>query len=116
MDEISKIRAYENLHILLWLVKDTCWVMLWETGGIIMIVPTISVAFHITWINRKIPSELFHNLAICFWIMANSIWMIGEFFFEDSLRHIAIIFFMAGLATVFIYYTIVLPKTKRPAP
>ena len=30
MVSLKKIRGYENLHILLWLLKDTCWVMLWD--------------------------------------------------------------------------------------
>lgn len=112
MFKITKIREYENLHILLWLLKDTCWVLLWETGGIIMIVPTITVALHITWISRKKISELFHNLAIVFWICANSVWMIGEFYFDDSLRPISTVFFAAGLILMFIYYAILLPRKR----
>lgn len=113
MVPLKKIREYENLHILLWLLKDTCWVMLWQTAGIIMIVPTIAVAIHITWLRRDIKSDLFHNLAVCMWISANSIWMIGEFFFDDSLRPIAMIFFIAGLITVGSYYIIVVPRNKH---
>ncbi len=113
MFKFKKIREYENLHILLWLLKDTCWVMMWEVAGIIMIVPTIGVAIHITWIRRHIKSDLFHNLAVCFWISANSIWMIGEFFFDDNLRHISTFFFIAGLVTVAIYYLVILPRMKK---
>jgi hypothetical protein len=108
-----KIREYENLHILLWLLKDTCWVMLWEVAGLIMIVPTIGVAIHITWLRRHIRADLFHNMAICFWIAANSIWMIGEFFFDDTLRPAAIIFFVSGLISVGYYYILVLPRELR---
>ena len=105
----GRIREYENLHILLWLGKDTCWVMLWKTAGLVMIIPTIGVALHITWIRRAVKSDLFHNLAICFWITANSIWMIGEFFYEDSMRPAAIVFFTAGLLCVGYYYLLVAP-------
>ena len=107
------MRNYENLHILLWLLKDTCWVMLWELGGIIMIVPTISVAIHITWLQREIKTELYHNLAVCSWITANSIWMIGEFYFDDTLRPAAIVFFVAGLLVMFYYYLVLLPRNKH---
>ncbi len=100
----NKIREYENLHILLWLLKDTCWVMVWEAGGLIMIVPTISAAIHITWIRRHIRSDLFHNLAICLWISGNSIWMIGEFFFDDTLRPLVTGLFLTGLSIVAYYY------------
>lgn len=113
MFRFTKIREYENLHILMWLLKDTCWVMNWEIAGIIMIVPTIAVAIHITWLRRNILSDLFHNLAVCFWISANSIWMIGEFYFDDTLRPVAAACFMAGLASVIYYYTRVLPKGKK---
>lgn len=111
----KKIRDYENLHILLWLLKDTCWVLLWETGGIIMIVPTIAVAIHITWLSRRITSELFHNLAVVCWICANSIWMIGEFFFDDNMRPAATVFFCAGLLLMAVYYLVLLPRKKKAA-
>jgi hypothetical protein len=113
MFRFKKIREYENLHILLWLLKDTCWVLLWEVPGLIMIVPTIGVAIHITWLRRQIRSDLFHNLAICFWISANSVWMIGEFFFDDTLRPVSTVFFILGLLSVAYYYALVLPKELR---
>ncbi|MDQ3050133.1 MAG: hypothetical protein M3Q95_04535 [Bacteroidota bacterium] len=113
MFRFTKIREYENLHILMWLLKDTCWVMNWEFAGIIMIVPTIAVAIHITWLRRDIKSDLFHNLAVCCWISANSIWMIGEFYFDDGLRPFATAFFVAGIASVTFYYVWVLPKSKK---
>ena len=48
-----------------------------------MILPTLSLAIYITWKNRAERAELFHNLAVCFWISANSIWMYGEFYLDD---------------------------------
>ncbi|MBK7388790.1 MAG: hypothetical protein IPI23_06865 [Bacteroidetes bacterium] len=111
MVSLKKIRGYENLHILLWLLKDTCWVMLWEIPGLIMIIPTIGVAFHITWFRRHVRVDLFHNLAVCCWISANSIWMIGEFFFDDKLRIPAMVLFVSGLITVAYYY---ISKSRHP--
>jgi hypothetical protein len=101
---VEKMRKFENIHILLWLLKDICWVSMSEIAGIIMIFPTLMLAMWITWKNREFPSELAHNLAICAWICANSVWMIGEFYFEDSLRPIAIVFFIIGIAIIGIYY------------
>ena len=98
------IRKIENFHILLWLVKDICWVTLSETMGVIMIVPTISFAIYIAWLSRKDKAELFHNLAVCFWISANSVWMIGEFFYNDSFREEATVFFVLGLLCIAWYY------------
>jgi hypothetical protein len=100
----TDIRRFENFHILLWLLKDLCWVTLSEAAGIIMIVPTLGLAIYITIINRFDKAEFAHNLAVCFWICANSVWMIGEFFYDDGLRPQAIVFFTLGLIVMLFYY------------
>lgn len=71
----------------------------------IMIVPTIGLAFYITFLNRSERAELVHNLAVCFWILANSTWMIGEFYFNDGTRTYAVILFIIGLAMMARYYS-----------
>lgn len=109
----GKLRDYENFHIVLWLLKDSCWVMDFKIPGLIMIIPTISVALHITWLHRQTMSELYHNLAVVSWIMANSVWMIGEFFFNDTLRPVAAVFFVIGLLLVSVYYLVVKPQQKK---
>lgn len=106
----KEIRKFENMHILMWLLKDTCWVLNYKAMGMFMVVPTLSLAFYLTWRMRTSRTELLHNLAVCSWIVANSIWMTGEFFFEDSLRHFAFIFFLIGLLLIFYYYVFHLPK------
>lgn len=111
----KKIREYENLHILLWLLKDTCWVMDWKVSGLIMIVPTLAAAFHITWLRRDLRADLFHNLAVCLWISGNSIWMIGEFFFDDNLRPVTTAFFIVGVLIVAWYYFSIF-RDKRSDP
>ncbi len=100
---IKSIRKVENMHIACWLVKDTCWVLDLQLLGIIMIFPTLFIAFFITFKFRKLVSEFYHNLAVCFWIMANTTWMIGEFYFDDSLRPVATVFFIVGLLVLIIY-------------
>jgi hypothetical protein len=107
---IKSIRKFENLHIACWLIKDTFWVLDLRVFGIIMIFPTIFLAFFITFKFRKIVSEFYHNLAVCFWIMANTTWMIGEFYFDDSLRPLATLFFIAGLLVLMIYYGFIYRK------
>ena len=104
MNSITKFRHFENFHIVLWLVKDLSWCMLSKTMGMVMITPTLLLAIYITWIHRAEKSELLHNLAIVFWICANSVWMIGEFYYEDKIRSYALIFFFAGLITAAYYY------------
>jgi hypothetical protein len=106
-----RFRKTENMHILLWLLKDLCWATNMKVPGLIMIVPTLTVALVITWQTRHTRSELFHNLAIDFWITANCSWMIGEFFKWDEniwhgygLRQFALLPFCLGLAALAYYY------------
>jgi hypothetical protein len=56
--------------------------VLWKPLGIFMIAPTLLFAIYITYLNRSDKAELAHNLAVCFWISANSVWMIGEFYMK----------------------------------
>ena len=72
--------------------------------GVSMIIPTISVAVFLTLRTRKVREEFIHNLAVVFWLCANSIWMIGEFFYNDSTRPFAVIFFAFGLITLGVHY------------
>ena len=111
----SKFRKIENLHILLWLLKDVCWALNLKYPAIFMIIPTLWVAILITYQTRKITSEFFHNLAIDFWITANCTWMIGEFFNLDEhlfgtygLRQLSIIPFSIGLMILGYYYLILI--------
>ena len=99
-----RFRAIENLHILLWLIKDTCWVQDYKLAGVIMIIPTIAVALLLTFRTRRIKEEFIHNLAVVLWLCANSTWMIGEFYFDDSMRPFAVVFFILGLVTLAVHY------------
>lgn len=109
----ERFRKIENLHILLWLVKDLCWAMLWKPLGIAMLIPTLTVAILITWQTRHLKSELFHNLAVAFWICANGYWMIIEFWgYDEELRIYTAIPFGIGLVFIATYYLIILPREK----
>lgn len=110
---LKSIRKFENLHIACWLLKDTCWVMDLRIAGMIMILPTLFLALFITIKFRKIFSELYHNLSVCFWILANTIWMVGEFFYNDSLRPISILFFIGGLIILSFYYAFIYRKLAK---
>ena len=109
---MKSIRKFENLHIFLWLLKDTCWVMDYQMLGIFMIIPTLFVALMITWRMRTIVTELFHNLAVCLWIFANSTWMVGEFFYDDTTRPYATVFFVSGLLVMTYYYLFLQGKSQ----
>ena len=115
----ARFRRVENLHILFWLIKDVCWAMNFKTLGMLMIVPTMTVALIILFQTRHILSEFIHNLAVVFWIIANCTWMIGEFWGIDEnlignigLRQMAIVPFGLGLM-VLLYYYIFLAHKKE---
>ena len=99
---MHKIRLLENLHIILWLVKDTCWLLQFKIGGIIMIFPTVFMAFYLAWKTRHDMSILLPNLAVCFWICANVVWMLGEFFDFNHIPY-ALASFSIGIVIISIY-------------
>jgi hypothetical protein len=74
------------------------------------------------WLTIK--AELAHNLAIVFWISANSYWMMSEFFGFDTMpvghitdgKHLAIIPFGIGLAILLYYYLVQRPREMKAAP
>ncbi|MCS6935560.1 MAG: hypothetical protein NZM35_10495 [Chitinophagales bacterium] len=106
------IREFENLHIVLWLLKDFCWVSEFKIAGMIMVLPTVGVGIYITWLSRFTRSDFYHNLAVCCWIIANCVWMTGEFFFNDGTRPLAKVFFISGLVLVSLYYLVFLRRDK----
>jgi hypothetical protein len=115
----ARFRRIENLHILLWLVKDLCWALNYKAVAMIMIIPTMAVALMITWQTRHILSELLHNLAVVFWITANCTWMVGEFYGWDvnligeiGLRQLAVIPFSIGLLILAYYYIFLASKAS----
>jgi hypothetical protein len=110
----AKFRALENLHILFWLVKDICWCTGFKPLGVAMIFPTLTVAIYITFKNRHVFSELAHNLAITFWIAANSMWMIFEFLGRDEqLKNYCLIPFGIGLSILIYFYVIYVPISRK---
>jgi hypothetical protein len=116
----DKIRKIENLHILFWLGKDLCWCMVWKPLGMIMIVPTLSLCLFTTWKMRNDLTELYHNIAVLLWIIANSYWMSSEFFgFDEKLlvstisgKDLAIIPFGLGILILVYFYLIVKRKFR----
>lgn len=113
----SRWRRMENMHIAFWLLKDISWCMIWKVLGIAMIFPTLTVAIIIAWRTRHIKSELAHNLAVAFWISANSYWMISEFFEFDTIiiwrdftgKHLSLVPFLAGSLILLYYYAVQRP-------
>ena len=97
------IRQFENIHIPLWLLKDSCWMMQWKTLGVVMIFPTIFVALMLAWRTRH-EEEFFVNLAILAWISANAFWMCCEFFDYLQYKDFAAIGFIIGAISISVFY------------
>ncbi len=116
-----RFRKMENLHIVFWLLKDISWCMVWRPLGIAMIFPTLIIAIIISWRTRQYMSELCHNVAITVWIIANSYWMISEFFHFDTMivygtityKYLAIIPSTIGLLMLAYYYLVWKPTHKN---
>lgn len=119
----ARYRKMENMHIIFWLLKDVSWCMVWKPLGIAMIFPTLIISIVIAWRTRQIIPELAHNLAISFWITANSYWMIAEFFgFDETVlflgiegRYFTIIPFSIGILILAYYYLFQKPKEPKEA-
>jgi hypothetical protein len=117
----ARFRKMENTHIVFWLLKDISWCMIWRTLGIAMVIPTLTIAIIIAWRTRHIKSELAHNLAVAFWISANSLWMIAEFFGFDEMtiwkeftgKHLALVPFITGAMILLYYYVIQRPRELK---
>lgn len=69
-----------------------------------MAIPTLLLSVWLTWKSRAMRADAFHNLAITFWILGNSVWMWGEFYCEDCSRKVALPFFVLGIISVLYYY------------
>lgn len=108
------VRKMENLHIIFWLLKDMSWAMGWKIVGICMIAPTLLLSIYMSAQFRKNPTEWYHNNAVICWIIANSYWMISEFYgFEElplygSIKyvHLSLIPFVGGLLLIGYYYLV----------
>lgn len=117
----ARFRRMENMHIVFWLLKDISWCLFWKELGVAMILPTLTIAIMISWRTRNIASELAHNLAVAFWISANSFWMISEFLgFDERIvlwgingKQLSLIPFCIGVLILVNYYLLQRPREIR---
>ena len=98
----QEIRHFENLHILLWLVKDCCWMLEFKVLGSLAFFPTIFMAAFIC--VRSYPKRLdfIANLAVTSWILANASWMFYDFY-QWPIKPLALSFFIIGLLIISYY-------------
>jgi amino acid transporter len=100
---IKQLRHFENFHIILWLIKDSCWLFHFKVGGVIMVIPTIAMAFFIAYKTKDYMQLLLPNIAVCCWISANAVWMLGEFFDFNHIWY-AFSFFLTGIVVIVFYF------------
>ena len=110
---IASLRANENMHVVLWLLKDLCWLMEYRVAGLVMVAPTVAMAVHIAWRSRKDQQDFFQALAVILWILANSTWMLGDFFFGGRGHGVAQALFLTGLGILGFYYVVLAPSIRR---
>lgn len=68
-----------------------------------MIFPTLYLAVYLIYKTFR-TKDVYLNAAILFWIMANSFWMLMEFFNDDHYKNFAAIPFGLGFLFVGIFY------------
>lgn len=100
---LKKQRLLENLHIPLWIIKDTCWMMGFKLAGTIMVWPTLLMACYIAWISKGNLLSLLPNLAVLCWISANAIWMLDEFY-EFGFKWLSLSCFSVGILFTIAYF------------
>ncbi len=103
MEFTQNIKKHENLHVVFWLIKDSCWMLQLRWLGVVMIIPTLIIAAVIVYATRK-TTDVYINFAVLFWICANSFWMYTEFFTTGKYKLLAAIPFVFGFMCVGIYY------------
>ncbi|MFM7813756.1 MAG: hypothetical protein ACKO66_04495 [Flavobacteriales bacterium] len=111
--DAGRLQFFDNLHIVLLLIKDMSWCMMYKTLGASMIGPTMIAAAIILYRTRDNQSAFVHNLAVLVWISANSLWMLGEMFCHDCTKPYALGLFIIGLVILGVYYLYALLRGPR---
>jgi hypothetical protein len=113
MKTFSEVKHIENFHILLWLLKDLCWMQEWKILASIVFVPTLFFAIYICIKTYNNHLAFIVNLAVLCWISANSCWMFQEFF-QIPLKIPATLFFGSGIIMMIYYlYQIIVRKQQE---
>lgn len=108
------LKRIENFHVALWLLKDCSWSQQWIVLGMTAALPALYLQIYLAWHHRHDGAEeLIHNIAICFWIAANIVWMTGEFFWNTEDRWLNQWFFFTGMGLLLAFYLYQLAKRLR---
>jgi hypothetical protein len=96
-------RQLDIIHVPLWILKDTFWMMEYKTLGLLMIIPTLSVAIILCFKSYKYIQRFLLNLTVLCWISANALWMVSDFY-EWPTQWISLILFGTGLITTAYFF------------
>ena len=91
---------FDSIHLLLWLVKDTLWVMGFKYATLFMILPTVGYTFYLLSKNYQDKNYFILYLAILCWLLGNSAWILNDFLFENKYNVICYALFLLGIAII----------------
>lgn len=81
LDKNSQLTIGEKFEFagsIFWLLMDYCWFKEWQTTAYIFILPTISAHFLAMAFGEKGLAYFTIYAALNSWVMANSLWVIGD--------------------------------------
>ena len=80
-------KHYENIHILMWLGKDTAWNWSWQVMWVVFSIPTILVGLdfiHKSLLTKRLMIDHAHYCSQFLWVFSNLIWAYGELFLPEE--------------------------------
>lgn len=89
--------------------------MNYRTSGMIVAIPTLTMAVYLTLITVKNKPLFLPNLAVLCWISANVSWMIAEFY-AMYLIPVSLSLFVSGIIVIAYYFMKVYKRPETPAP
>lgn len=97
VNENSKAIKFDSIHLLLWLIKDTVWVMGFKHIAIFMIFPTVGYTCFLLYKNYSDQNYFILYSAILCWLLGNSAWILNDFLFDNKYNKVSYLFFALGI-------------------
>ena len=89
--------ALETSGSILWFLMDAFWMLEWELGAILLVLPTAITNLWIFRHTEKSVPQMSITAAMNCWVLMNSLWMVDDFKKIPALLITAKIFFVLGL-------------------
>jgi hypothetical protein len=107
---MDTVRKLEKALIFTWLIQEIVWLYMWRNGGVVLIALSTAIGIMLVFKSYKFKDEFLLNLALSIWTLANSTWMIYEFFESCKImKTCTLILFV----TSFILFATGFKKTKH---